>query len=574
MKNFTYLSQKQHRFCSFFPHSLGFFVHFLAFHVHPFFVQLCYFVILSLLGYLGLKVSKPRTPVRPNDLDLFYTSVSASTVSSMVAVEMEVFSNSQLILLTLLMFVGGEVFTSVLDLIFARYKFTQSVQNKVPTHHSYQTQSEFSPVEHICGLDKNNDNTNPFSPTKKPPINANQIELGLVSIHHSESENHKPSDSKLPDTYLQFLQIKKTKSNINVPKGTVESFNDSDRLKYNCLSFLTFVVLGYLVVVQFVGFSFVSLYITLVPSARQVLKNKGIKIATFSLFTIVSTFASCGFIPTNENMMVFKKNSGLLLLVLPHILLGNTLYPPCLRLVIMALKRVTRREEYSHLLKNFKDVGYDHMLSALHCCLLVATVLGFNLVQFVMFCSVEWNTKIMEGLNVYEKVVASLFQVTNARHSGESVFDLSSISSAILVLFVVMMYLPPYTTFLPVREHENDVKRNEKSVVECLVFSQLSYLVIFIILICITESNSLKEDPLNFNVLNITLEVISAYGNVGLSMGYSCARQLKPDATCKDSWVGFSGRWSSKGKFILILVMFFGRLKKFNMKGGKAWNLS
>ena len=191
--------------------------------------------------------------------------------------------------------------------------------------------------------------------------------------------------------------------------------------------------------VQFVGFSFVSLYITLVPSARQVLKNKGIKIATFSLFTIVSTFASCGFIPTNENMMVFKKNSGLLLLVLPHILLGNTLYPPCLRLVIMALKRVTRREEYSHLLKNFKDVGYDHMLSALHCCLLVATVLGFNLVQFVMFCSVEWNTKIMEGLNVYEKVVASLFQVTNARHSGESVFDLSSISSAILVLFVVMM---------------------------------------------------------------------------------------------------------------------------------------
>ncbi|RZC09423.1 Sodium transporter HKT1 [Glycine soja] len=317
----------------------------------------------------SLKVSKPRTPVRPNDLDLFYTSVSASTVSSMVAVEMEVFSNSQLILLTLLMFVGGEVFTSVLDLIFA---------------------------------------------------------------------------------------------------------------------------------------SFVSLYITLVPSARQVLKNKGIKIATFSLFTIVSTFASCGFIPTNENMMVFKKNSGLLLLVLPHILLGNTLYPPCLRLVIMALKRVTRREEYSHLLKNFKDVGYDHMLSALHCCLLVATVLGFNLVQFVMFCSVEWNTKIMEGLNVYEKVVASLFQVTNARHSGESVFDLSSISSAILVLFVVMI----------------------------------------------------------------------AYGNVGLSMGYSCARQLKPDATCKDSWVGFSGRWSSKGKFILILVMFFGRLKKFNMKGGKAWNLS
>jgi len=78
----------------------------------------------------------------------------------------------------------------------------------------------------------------------------------------------------------------------------------------------------------------------------------------------------------------------------------------------------------------------------------------------------------------------------------------------LMSFYLCNRYLPPYTTFLPVREHENDVKRNEKSVVECLVFSQLSYLVIFIILICITESNSLKEDPLNFNVLNITLEVI------------------------------------------------------------------
>ena len=69
-------------------------------------------------------------------------------------------------------------------------------------------------------------------------------------------------------------------------------------------------------------------------------------------------------------------------------------------------------------------------------------------------------------------------------------------------------YLPPYTSFLPVMEEKNDGKRKRKSAVECVVFSQLSYLAIFVILVCITESRSLKEDPLNFNVLNITLEVI------------------------------------------------------------------
>ncbi|XP_057447329.1 sodium transporter HKT1-like [Lotus japonicus] len=381
MKSFAYFGRKLDHFCSVFH---KFFCSF-----HAFLIQLCYFITLSLFGYLCLKVSKPRSPVSHNDIDLFFTSVSAATVSSMTAIEMEVFSNSQLILLTFLMLLGGEVFTSMLELVLARFNFTKN--------HSTTVQLK-----------------------QDPPPKSNQIEIGLVSV--SNSESHKQNHSIL-----------------FVPNDMVESFNYNERLKYNSLKCLSHVVFGYLTVIHIVGVCLVSMYTAFIPSARQVLENKDIKIPTFSFFIIVSTFASCGFVPTNENMVVFKKNSGLLLLILPHVLLGNALYAPCLRLVIMLMKKVTRREELSYLLKNSKEMGSSHMLPALHCWLLIVTVFGFNLVQLIMFCSMEWNSKNMEGLSLYQKLVASLFQVTNARHAGESVFDLSTISSAILVLFVVMM---------------------------------------------------------------------------------------------------------------------------------------
>lgn len=362
----------------------------LLFFFNPFILELIYFIMLSLLGYLALRFTKTktRTSFRPKDVDFFFTSVSSTTVSSMATEEMEVFSNTQLIIMTILMLLGGEVFTSMVRL--------QIAKSKIPKFHD---------TNHKVDVELNSTKTS-----------FDRIELGLATLSQLKSEQ-KP----------------------NIHNGMKSLDTDSTTIKYNSIRYLAYVVLGYLLVVHIVGSSLISLYIVLVPSARQVLKNKGIEIQTFAVFTTVSTFSNCGFVPTNENMIVFKNNSGLLLLLIPQILLGNTLYPATLRFVIWVLEKITRRVEFRYMLKNYKELGYSHMLSGVHSVLLLVTVLGFILVQVILFCGMEWKSEAMDGLSGYQKFVASVFQTVNSRHAGESVFDLSTISPAILVLFVFMM---------------------------------------------------------------------------------------------------------------------------------------
>lgn len=360
-------------------------------------IHLAYFLLFSFIGFFILKLSSSSIS-RPGDLDLVFTSVSAVTVSSMSTVEMEVFSDFQLVLLTILMLIGGEVFISLVKLQFSKSMFCKN-------HVAYGNSSL----------------SNPTAPSNiENSIDVNQIELGLVQ-EDDHSVKHELT------------------SNIDVFHKSEE---EESKYINKSIEFLSYAIATHFLAAHLLCSFLISFYIDSVPSAKQILKNKGIKATTFSVFTAVSSFSNCGFIPTKENMMVFKKYTGLLLIIIPQCLVGNTLYPTCLLIVIYILKTCTKRPEFGYILNHHNKLGYSHLMSKKKCCYLAATVLGFILIQFVIFVSMEWNNSgAMEGLNSYQKLVGSLFQVTNTRHTGESVFDLATISPAVLVVFIIMMYV-------------------------------------------------------------------------------------------------------------------------------------
>ncbi|KQJ84462.1 probable cation transporter HKT7 isoform X2 [Brachypodium distachyon] len=483
-----------------------------------------YFLAVSFLGYLILRTLSFRVSRRPRGIDVFFTAVSAATVSSMSTVEMEAFSNSQLIVITFLMFLGGEVFVSLAGLASQWHSL-----RKDATHKSQRVESHAELEMPISATtvdleDDNNDNRNTSSPT----MDAKKRRLGAVRA-------------------------------------------------------LFWVVLSVLLSAHVLGAVTVAAYVARGAAAtRRTLREKALNVWTFAAFATASTFSSCGYLPTNENMIPFKRDVGLQLLLIPQALLGNTLFPPllwaCVRALAAALMPMPMLADMARH-GSRELTGYCHLLPAKRCAMLAATVAALVAVQVALVCGMEWGGA-LAGMGPWEKMVNAAFLAVNSRHTGESTIDLSTLAPAVLVLFVLMMYLPPYTTWFPFEETSSTKDHHPKQsqlgikLIKSTVLSQLSYLTIFVIAICITEARKLKEDPLNFNVLSIVVEVVSAYGNVGFSMGYSCSRQINPDQLCTDRWTGLAGRCSDSGKLILILVMFFGRLKKFSMKGGKAWKLS
>ncbi|KAJ9689246.1 hypothetical protein PVL29_014758 [Vitis rotundifolia] len=236
------------------------------------------------------------------------------------------------LIMTILMLLGGEVFPSLLGLQLLRSRyFTKRDNIETRVHVNASNVEKF----------------------------VNQVELDLVTLPRSQNEKPDP----------------------NLENGGGDS-------KYCSIKCLSCVIFCYILVVHLVGSALILLYLSPVPSAREVLNKKGLSIQTFSIFTTVSTFSDCGFIPTNENMMIFKKNSDLLLLI-PQVLLGNTLFAPCLRFLIWVLEKRSKRVEFSYMLKNSREIGYSHLLPSLHSSFLVITVYAEACGLVVSSCKFE-----------------------------------------------------------------------------------------------------------------------------------------------------------------------------------------
>lgn len=165
------------------------------------------------------------------------------------------------------------------------------------------------------------------------------------------------------------------------------------------------------------------------------------------------------------------------------------------------------------------------------------------------------------------RVLNGLFQAASTRTAGFATTNLSLLHPATQVSYLVMMYISVFPIAISIRRtnvyeekslgiygsaREEGEDENEPSYVGAHLRRQLSfdlwYIFLGLFIIAIAEGPHIQNtNEYAFTMYSVLFEIVSAYGTVGLSLGY-------PDTN-----TSFSGRFSVISKLVIIAMQIRGR---------------
>lgn len=168
------------------------------------------------------------------------------------------------------------------------------------------------------------------------------------------------------------------------------------------------------------------------------------------------------------------------------------------------------------------------------------------------------------------RFIDGLFQAASTRTAGFGVVSLSDLHPAIQVSYLIMMYISVFPIAISMRrtnvyeerslgiysaadeEDEGDDHSKEPSYIGAHLRRQLSfdlwYVFLGLFVISIVEGSRLQNtNEFAFTLFSVLFEIVSAYGTVGLSLGY-------PNVNAS-----FSSQFKVLSKLVIIAMQIRGR---------------
>ncbi|PYH49379.1 putative potassium transporter [Aspergillus saccharolyticus JOP 1030-1] len=369
-------------------------------------------------------------------------------------------------------------------------------------------------------------------------------------------------------------------------------------VEYRAVSFLLVIVTLYWVVFIICGIVGMGTWVAVNHPEKA--RENGLSPFWTGAFFAVSAFVNSGMSLLDANMVAFQRSAYPLLTMSFLILAGNTLYPCFLRFIIWSMKCLLPkspswapwRVTLEFILDHPRRV-YTNLFPRRHTWFLMATIIILNAIDWAGFEVLSIGNKDIESLPTEYRVLDGLFQASAVRAGGFYVVTIADLRQGLLVLYVLMMYVSAYPVLLTMRttnvyeerslgiyahdptDGEQESRASSNLLIQLVrhrllgrrdgsspeasrsyfvhqqLRSQLSHdlwwIALAVFLISVAESDHFSEQPVAFSTFNIIFEIVSAYGCVGVSVGYP------------GSNASFCGAWHPISKLILAAVTLRGR---------------
>lgn len=353
---------------------------------------------------------------------------------------------------------------------------------------------------------------------------------------------------------------------------TDEQKEELGGVEYRSVKLLIKIIVAFYIGFHVIAFCLFVGFIKVCKGYAADMRAYGIQPTWWGFFTAQSVFNDLGLTLTPNSMATYSRSIYILVISSFFIVIGNTGFPIFLRFIIWIMFKFSKPLS---LLKESLGFLLDHprrcftlLFPSMPTWWLFFILVVLNATDLILFIILDLNSDYLSSIPTGFRVLDGLFQAFSTRTAGFTVIDLSQLHPAVQVSYMIMMYISVLPLAISIRrtnvyeeqslgiylkaeEAKNENEDSPKNFVGTHLRNQLSFDLWFIFLglfiICIAEGRKIDEHNYRLSVFSILFEIISAYGTVGLSLGYPNINQ------------SLSYEFSTVSKLVIIAMMIRGR---------------
>ncbi|KAG8704125.1 low affinity potassium transporter [Ceratobasidium sp. 394] len=368
--------------------------------------------------------------------------------------------------------------------------------------------------------------------------------------------------------------------------------------EYNALVVLSWIVAGHYLLHHVIAFVILAPYSAKVSLVKNVIEEQNessgrtLNTTWFALFTVISAYANAGLTVVDTSLIEMSNAYLVIFVIIWLILVGATAFPLSLRFFVWLGTKMFRRgsthKGLKFLLKHPRRC-FMYLFPSHQSWYLLFTLVTIFLIDWVAYLTFNIGMPGIEAVPTGPRVVGGFLQAAGQRAGGFTTINLQAIAPALQVVYIATMFVQVYPIAMAVRtsnvyeesgvviyepEQDDDEPTNLPAGrgagftayvgwhLKHQLAQDLFWLIAALTTLCAFErARVLDQSTAYFNIFSLFFEVVSAFANVGFSLGVSS----QP--------FSLSGEFRTIPKLVIIGLMIRGRHRGLPMAIDRAVQL-